>query len=40
MVLPPAAIKFIGMDSHAGVGEIIDINKTAIATFMSKYFGE
>ena len=40
LVVPAVAMKFVGMNSQLDAGAIIDINKTAIATFLSKYFGK
>lgn len=40
LVVPSAAMRFLGVNSQLDIGSIININKTAIATFLSKYFGK
>lgn len=40
-IIPSAALRFLGVDPQAlDVGKTIDINRTLIATFISKYFGK
>ena len=39
-VAPPVTLRCLGVDSRSmDVHKIIDINRTIIATFLSKYFG-
>lgn len=40
-IVPAAAWRFLGVDSQLlDVGKVIDIHRTIIATFLSKYFGK